>query len=187
MPDFPVGHQKSLIDSFFYEQDQKLLEAFRRRLEKLDLRAQLARVSGIDDEGVLDRLLELNIGPETWAAMAVVPLVFVAWADGKVQAEERRVILEAAHNAGIQPQDGRDPLLEHWLDKRPPTEMLAAWEHYIQSLTQRMDKQELERLKHDLLDTAHRIAQAVGGFLGFGNRISPEERAVLAKLEKAFS
>jgi hypothetical protein len=187
MPEYPVGYQKTLIDSFFYEQDQKLLESFRKRLERLDLRAQLAKVSGIHDEAVLDRLIELNIDAEAWAAMAVVPLVFVAWADGQIQVDERRVILEAARDAGIQTQDGRYPLLEHWLDHRPSAEMLEAWKHYIESLSKQMAKEESERLKHDLLDTAHRVAQAVGGFLGLGNKISAGERAVLKELEQAFS
>ena len=92
-------------------------KAFRERMEKMERRDQLAQVSGIHDEAVLDRLIELDIGPETLAALEVVPLVFVAWADGKVQAEEREAIIAVAKAAGIQPQDGRYPLLEHWLEK----------------------------------------------------------------------
>jgi hypothetical protein len=92
MPNYFGDYQTTLIDAFFHEQDQKLRQAFRERMEKVDRRTQLAQVTGIQDEAVLDRLIELKIEPETIAAMAVVPLVAVAWADGKVQEEERKAI-----------------------------------------------------------------------------------------------
>ena len=88
----------------------------------------------------MDRLIELDIGPETLAAIEVVPLLSVAWADGKVQAEERKAIIAAAAAAGIQPQDARYPLLEHWLDSRPGAEMFEAWKHYVSGLCQRLEE-----------------------------------------------
>ena len=117
MPSYLTGYQKTLVDAFFHEQDQQLLKAFHERMEKMDRRAQLTQVSGISDEVVLDRLIELDIGPETLAAIEVVPLLSVAWADGKIQPEEREAIIAAAAAAGIQPQDARYPLLEHWLEQ----------------------------------------------------------------------
>ena len=149
-----LGGAKTLLDVFFHEQDQHLLNAFRERLERTDRRTQLAQVSGIHDEAVLDRLIELDIGPETLAAMAVVPLICVAWADGKVQEIERQAILAAAQAAGVQPQNGRYPLLEYWLNERPDAELLEAWEHYIQHLCQRLDEHEIGELRRDLLDRA---------------------------------
>jgi hypothetical protein len=182
----PSDYQKTLLDSLFHEQDQKLRKAFRERMEKLDRRAQLAQASGIKDEALLDRLIELTIDAETIAAMAVVPLVTVAWADGKVQDEERKAILAAAQSAGIKPQDGRYPMLDFWMSKRPGREMIEAWEHYIKDLCTRLDKEEIEKLKHDVLGLARTVAEAAGGFLGIG-RVSAAETAALKRLEKAFS
>ena len=124
MPKYFSDYQTALIDAFCHEKDKQLREAFRERMEKMDRRAQLTQVSGIHDEAVLDRLIELKIEPETIAAIAVVPLVAVAWADGKVQEEEGKAILTAAQAAGIEPQDGRYPMLEHWMNKRPSTHMI---------------------------------------------------------------
>ena len=56
MPNYPSGYQKTLVDSFFFDQDQQLLQDFRKRMEKVDRRAQLIQVSGIHDEAVLDHL-----------------------------------------------------------------------------------------------------------------------------------
>jgi len=187
MGSFYTGPQKTSVEAFFFEQDQRLLEAFRQRTEKMTRRAQLAQVSGIQDEAVLDRLIELDVGPETLAAMAVVPLVYVAWADGQVQAKEREAIIAAAQAAGIQAQDGRYPLLEHWLRRKPGAELIDAWKHYVQGLCKRLDQHGIEQIKHDLLDLAGKVAQAAGGFLGLGNKISPAERARLDELQQAFS
>jgi peptidoglycan hydrolase-like protein with peptidoglycan-binding domain len=187
MPSYFGNSQTTLIDAFFHEQDQKLRLAFRERMEKMDRRAQLTQVSGIQDEAVLDRLIELKIEPETIAAIAVVPLVAVAWADGNVQEEEREAIIAAAQAAGIQPQDGRYPMLEYWMNKRPGPQLIEAWEHYIKDICKRLDKQEIEELKRDVLSLARSVAQAAGGFLGIGNRISTAEYTVLNKLEKAFA
>jgi tellurite resistance protein len=134
----------------------------------------------------LDRLIELKIDAETMAAMAVVPLVTVAWADGKVQDEERKAILAAAQSAGVKPQDGRYPMLEFWMNKRPGREMIEAWEHYIADVCKRLSPKEVEELKHDVLSLARTVAEAAGGFLGIG-RVSASETNVLGRLEKAFS
>lgn len=186
MPNYSPGYQKVLIDAVFFEQDQQLRKAFRERMEKLERREQLAQISGIRDEAVLDRLVQLEIGPETLAAMEVVPLVFVAWADGKVQTKEREMILAVAQAAGIQPQDERHPLLEHWLKRRPGADMIEAWKHYIKGLCQHLDSEEIQRLQHELLDRARMVANAAGGILGFGEKVSPAERSVLDSLEQAF-
>ena len=38
----------------------------------------------------------------------------------------------------------------------------------------------------EILGRARNVAEATGGFLGLGNRISPEEEIILAELAKAF-
>jgi tellurite resistance protein len=178
---------RKLIDALFHEQDQKLLQAFRERLEETDRRAQLAHICGFDDEALLNHLLELDVTPEAVAALAVVPLVAVAWADRTVQAEEREAILKSARECGIPPKDERYPILEHWLTEHPGSEVLEAWKHYTAALCRQLNPKEIEELKHDLLDRARDVAQAAGGVLGLGGKISAKERAVLAELEQAFA
>jgi tellurite resistance protein len=118
--------------------------------------------------------------------LAIVPLVFVAWADGKVQPEERETIVAIAKCAGIQPLDGSYPLLERWLKRRPNAGVVEAWENYVKDLCQRLDRDESARLHHEVLDRATMVAQAAGGFCGFGEKISAAERFALDKLERAF-
>lgn len=183
---FLDDRSRTLVDALFHERDQQLLQAFRARLERMDRRAQLAAMCGIDDDALLDHLLDLGVEPETVAAMAIVPLVAVAWADQSVQAEERQAIIQAAQAAGVPPQDGRYPILEHWLTERPGPELLDAWKRYVAALCRQLSQEEIEELKRDVLDRARNVAQAAGGILGLGNKISAKERDVLQTLEQAF-
>jgi hypothetical protein len=45
---------------------------------------------------------------------------------------------------------------------------------------------EKRALRDELLGRARQVAEATGGFLGLGNKISPEEQVVLDELAKVF-
>ena len=186
MPTPSRSQQSILIDAVFYNRDKQLMEAFRDRLDQLERRQQLKHVSDIRDEALLDRLLGLGITAECLAALGLVPLVWVAWADGEVAAEERDRIVAMAQAAGIEPHNGRYPLLEHWLKRRPGPEVVAAWQDYIQQLRETMAGEDFETLRREILERAGDVARASGGLLGFGEKISPTEQAVLAELQHAF-
>ena len=186
MPTPSRSQQSILIDAVFYNRDKQLMEAFRDRLDQLERRQQLQHVSDIRDEALLDRLLGLGITAECLAALGLVPLVWVAWADGEVAAEERDRIVAMAQAAGIEPHNGRYPLLEHWLKRRPGPEVVAAWQDSIKQLRETMAGEDFETLRREILERAGDVARASGGLLGFGEKISPTEQAVLAELQHAF-
>ena len=181
------NYGQKLIDALFHEQDQELARQFHDRIEKLNRRQQLAKACGVDDETLLDHLIALDLQPEAVAAIAAIPLVVVAWADRTVQEAERKAIFAAAEASGITSQDGRYPILEYWLSKRPKPELLDAWKHYIAALCRQLNQTEIEQLKHDMLQRARRVAEATGGILGYGNKISANEQKVLESLEEAFA
>lgn len=186
MPTPSRSQQSILIDALFFNRDKHLVEAFRERLDQLERRQQLEHVSDIRDEAALDRLLGLGITAESLAALGLVPLVWMAWADGEVAAKERDRIVAMAQAAGIEPHNGRFPLLERWLKRRPTPELIAAWQDSVKQLRQRLAPEDLETLRREILDRAGEVARASGSLLGFGVRVSPAEQAVLAEIEKAF-
>jgi len=175
-----------LQEAFFQTKNAELLDDFREHLAKLERKEQLADASGIHDDAVLERLAALKIGPETLAAVALVPLVEVAWADGKVHDKEHAAVMKAAEHGGIRPDDDAFALLDDWLNHRPGPEMLEAWKQYVAGLCDSLDDDAAARLKHDLLDRARSVAQETGGFLGFGKSLNPTDIAMLDELERAF-
>ena len=64
--------------------------------------------------------------------------------------------------------------------------MRDAWREYVGALAESLDRAALDALKNDVMGRARGVAEAAGGFLGLGNKVSSEEQAVLDELAKAF-
>lgn len=183
---FLRGQANNLETAFFLQQDKILLDKLRELHTLKKNKEDLKRVSGIHDEAILDRFIELGISPPIIAALAAIPLIEVAWADGKVDEKERHAVLDGVKSIGI-PEGGIEyQLLENWLSHRPEPKLLQAWLHYISGLCNSLNGIERKTLREELVGQARKVAEASGGFLGMGNKISPEEAEMLSKLEKAF-
>ena len=61
-------------------------------------------------------LKELRVPREAYRVVALLPLVYVAWADGKIQKSERDVILRIAREQGLLDHGGGDAL-DRWCDR----------------------------------------------------------------------
>jgi uncharacterized membrane protein YebE (DUF533 family) len=109
--EFLGDRKKALEESFFAKESAKLLERMKAEKEQRATKEELAEISGIRDEAVLDKLVEMNIEIDTWAAISLVPLVEVAWADGKIDDKERSAVLSAAEANGIFPDSPSYALL----------------------------------------------------------------------------
>lgn len=183
--DFMGDRKRAMEESFFRQADAELV----RKLKEKDARKArlqtLAEISGIENEDVLHRLVELNISSETLAALTLIPLVEVAWADGSLHEKERSAVLRAAEQQGIEEGHPAHDLLENWLKHAPEKDVLKTWKAYIGELAKRMSEREKEELRSQIVSRARRIAGAAGGFLGM-NKISDREEAVLKDLESAF-
>lgn len=178
---------RRLEDLFFAEQDAKLM-AKQKELARMERTQQaLADVSGITNQEVLLKLIKLEISPDLLASMAVVPLVEVAWADGNVHERERKAILDGAAGAGMGRGSVDYELLEEWLAQPPPASLLEAWVHYIAGLSEALSEEDRKFLELSLLSRARLVAEAAGGFLGLGTKVSAQEEAVLARMAKAFA
>jgi hypothetical protein len=184
MIDISLG--RIMEDQFFLKKDQLLIEA-RKKLEAMkETKANLMQVSGIKDEAVLDKLIQLNIRPDVLATLFAIPLIEVAWADGELQDQERDELFRFVHKAGLRNKQVDTIMISVWLKQKPGPELMEAWEHYIQALSQQLSPEERQSLKEEVLADARTIANAAGGFLGFGT-LSPEEQKVLDQLEAAFN
>ena len=185
MPDSMFKDTRSLEDVFFLKHDAALIEEMRRREAKANQKKMLAEVLGIPAESVLNRLVEHGIHAETVAAFALVPIVEVAWADGKVQDAEAEVVLQAMEKRGIPKESLAYRIAEKWLQYRPDPNLMSVWKEYTRHLVATLDDQTCSDLRQSTLENARLVAEAVGGFLGFG-RISDAEKKVLRELSEAF-
>jgi hypothetical protein len=178
--------EQALEEHFFARENEKLKERLRELRERDEAREALANLSGIRDTAVLDSLFDAGLRPQTWAALSIVPLVEVAWASGRVEPRERRAVLAAADAHGVAAGSPSHALLENWLARRPDGRLLAAWGEYIVALCAQLDPAHRRALRDEVLGRARAVAEAAGGFLGLGNKVSSEEKVVLDELAKAF-
>jgi hypothetical protein len=180
----PQG-RSGLEEEFFRREDQRLLEQLRTREAAEAAREKLAQATGIKNAVLLEKLRTLNIGPETVAALRLVPLIEVAWADGSIDAKERQAVLGHAREVGLAEGSPELALLDGWLTRRPEPRLVLAWTHLIHGLIADFDADQVKKLKAKLLDPARGVAGASGGVLGVG-KISSAETAALKRLEAAF-
>jgi predicted RND superfamily exporter protein len=137
------------------------------------------------DSAWASQLSGLGIDASTLAALTLIPLIEVAWADGRMEENERRAVLAGAETHGISPGTASYRLLEMWLRDPPKPDLLAAWRQYIHAACQMLSFEGKLRLKTSIVDGARDVAESAGGFLGFRSVSASEER-VLTRLEQAF-
>jgi hypothetical protein len=177
---------RTLADIFFLERDKKLIEDLHRIEKMKETKQVLSKVSGITDNDVLQKLIDLNIRPEILATLALVPLVEVAWADGTIDEAEQTAVLKAGEQSFVSKDSPDFDLLNQWMTHKPQAKMLEAWKHYINGLCGELTQHQKNALKKDLIGHARQVAEAAGGIMGFGSKISKAEQDILAKLESAF-
>ncbi len=185
--DILSDRRKGLEDAFFAEQDAVLRRRLREAGETQARRDTLSKALGVTDEAVLDQLADLGISTETLAALSMAPLVVVAWADGEVDERERAAILSGAEQVGLAKGEAGHQLLESWLAKRPSPALLASWRNYVAALSPTLDEAARATLKQEVLRRARGVAEAAGGFLGLGRKVSDAEQAVLTELDRSFA
>jgi len=174
------------LEEVFYSSDDARLSESHREMKALEVGSGfLAEVSGLRDIGVVDRLTRLGVTPSAAAALVILPLVVVAWADGTVTAPERKVLAATLDRSLFFATVDRD-IIEAWLEHRPPAALTEAWMAYAVELAAAFPPNERARLGAQILEPARMIASTAGGFLGFGG-ISPAERAALKGLAEVFA
>ena len=178
---------RSLEDAFFGQENARLLEKLRAKVERQEQREALRQVVNVDDEGFLDRLVDMGIRPETVLVLRLVPLAFVAWADGRIDAKEKQAILDAAAEHEIAPGSPGHTLLTTWLARAPEPHLLDAWKAYVRSIWTAFRADERAEMRRNMTGLARGVAEAAGGFLGLTSRISPAERVVLDEIEAALA
>jgi hypothetical protein len=176
---------RALENQFYDKENKEKLAAMKTKLDSQRSKDELRKVSGMSDEAVLDKLVGLGLSANTIAALSLVPLIQVAWADGQIQDNERTAILQGAHGKGLEQGSDGYELLQSWLRRQPADELFQAWEAYIKALASQLNDEQNRLLKNQIVGFAKMVAAAAGGILGFG-KVSGSEEKVLHRIEDAF-
>lgn len=114
----------------------------------------------------------------------LVPFVQVAWAEGFVQASERRAILRLAANMGITNQHPVYSELLEWLEDRPTDEFFAESIEKLSNFLAELPPEQSESMRNILQIGCFKVSEAAGeiGFLRHRSRTTPEEREEVFRL-----
>lgn len=139
----------------------------------------------ITDHKVLTELIDCGVRTQSLNLLTVVPLVHVARANGRIEAEERAAILEAAAQVGIQADSPGFVLLNGWLCCRPHRTLIRTWKDYVAAIRKFLSPEAYEILHSSTISRARAVAEAAGGLMGF-LKVSRAEEAAIQELNLAF-
>jgi hypothetical protein len=132
---------------------------------------------------------ELGIDRNNFRVLGLLPLVYVAWADGTVQTAEKKVIYDLARNTGWVNAAGAK-VLKGWLENEPSKEYTQRGLSLLSALAEGADKRLGVSITPDSLAyltvMCGRVAAAAGGALGLQNPIDEEEERALEEIAAAF-
>jgi hypothetical protein len=171
-----------LEEEYFRKKEQELLDQIRRRAALQAERKELAEATGIADEEILATLREMGYTRETVELLHLVPLVQVAWASGSVTSRERELVLRLSEWRGVRKDSPAWEQLNNWLDERPSDDFFLRTLRVIRRLLDSQTMKEKATGRTDLISFCIRIANASGGFLGVGSKISEGEQAALDQI-----
>lgn len=100
--------------------------------------------------------------------------------------KERKAILKAASERGVEPGSANYTMLEVWLKEKPNQQLMDAWKKYARGLWEQLAEHERILMRESIVGSAREIAETAGGFLGL-QAISSQEEALLKELEKVLS
>jgi len=136
---------------------------------------------------ILATLEKLGIDREDHRVLGLLPLVHIAWADGKVQRAERDVLVTTAREMGWLGGNG-EAVLERWLTSPPFDEEvelgLALLDHLASSTGEVADHYDADDLHHLLL-LCDDVGRAAGQMFGLRDGRSQTELAALEKMAEA--
>jgi hypothetical protein len=178
---------KGLEDAFFAKENARLLQQMRDKAKQQERRAAMRDVVRVNDDGLIDRLIELGLEPETVLALQLVPLAAESWADGNIEPREREAELKAAAAQGIATDSLPGQMLNNWLVKQPGAELMDAWKQQMRALLPLLSPKERDDIRASALERARSVAEAAGGFLGLTSTISAQEKAVLDSLAQTLA
>jgi hypothetical protein len=172
---------RALEEDYFRKKDRELVEKMRAAATADQTRRDLGAKTGLSDPALLDELQALGFTPETVVLLPLVPLVRVAWAEGGVSPQERKMIVDLARARGIVEGSTADRQLAEWLERPPAEAVFTRATRLISAMLAGQTPSASELSADDLVKYCENIAAASGGMLGIG-RVSAEERKLLASI-----
>ncbi|HSK73319.1 MAG TPA: hypothetical protein VK892_16585 [Pyrinomonadaceae bacterium] len=133
---------------------------------------------------VVDKWFELGYDSDTLPLLFAVPLVQVAWAEGFLQAGERRAILQFVAKLRMNFDDEAFIALSNWCDERPTDEFFAHANDILADWLKLIPEEQSEELREAVFEGCLKVARVSTniGLLRDRKGIRREERHLLREI-----
>ena len=128
---------------------------------------------------VAQEAMELGFDAETARVLPLVPLIQVAWADGRVTAAQAEKVEKKAEKFGIAPDTPAHEFLKLLLTEQPTSVFFRRVNLVIRAM---VDEDPGGEIHSNVLAWSTAVAEASGGFFGLTDPISKHERKALAEI-----
>lgn len=167
---------------YFRERDAEKREALRKKMAKegaeVEERRKIAASTGADT-AVVDRIKALGFSGDSARIFDLMPLVAVAWADGKIQRAERAKILGLLEARGIEVDSEAFSTMESMLESQPDETFMR---ETMLALRDVLGTQPGKA--KSIVELCIAVAAASGGLLGLGigGNVSDKERQRIGEI-----
>jgi hypothetical protein len=144
----------------------------------------LSENTGITNAEILQALEELGYNHETVRLLHLMPVIYIAWADGRMKPKERKMIVEVARLAGIAEGSEADARLSSLLETAPSEQTWEASFVAIQAVLRAGSKEHTETIRRNVLSYSDDIASLSKGLFGLDLIGSGTEKAALERVVK---
>ncbi|MCR9199391.1 MAG: hypothetical protein NXI04_12155 [Planctomycetaceae bacterium] len=146
---------------------------------------QLSLTIGLDDRGLLRRLLDHNLRADNVLALKFAPIAEVAWASGQVTRPEYVMAIKPVFSAELFRSGPATDTFRTWLKVRPPAGLWSLWEDFARASASHYHQATNRAFGQRLYDLAAEVALASGGLVDEGG-ICRAERSVLDRIWSAY-
>ena len=181
-----AGRARTKEEEYFLRAESELLEKVRARAAKEAERRALGEYHGVQDEEILKAFEEAGYDRETVQILHLVPILQVAWVDGEISKAERDEILKIAAARNVVEGTPAHAKLLSWLDAPPAPEFFERTMEIISRLLELFPEEKRLSLQGDVMTASLAVASASGGFLGFGSKVSVDEKALIERFGADF-
>lgn len=175
--------EKAMENSYFRDQDAKLVERLRQEANLDDIARALADKLQLDNPDLLSRARALGVTAETAPAFFMAPMVQVAWAEGKVAKSEREAVLRIARDRGMDESSPAYAQLIEWLETRPSDQFFDTAVEVLRYGFAVLPPLEREERISRIVTACHQVAEASGSeiarLIGLGDGVSRTEEETL--------
>lgn len=169
--------RKASEEEYFRKQSQEASEKIKAK--------QALAAEGITSDQLLQELTKSGFDADSARILYLLPMLEVAWSDGRVQEEERLAILSFAEERKITQDSKAYALLETWTKTDPRQKLqFQKASALLAPLVENLKSSGKAEGADWMIEAAKQVAEATGGFFGFGDKISGEEEMALRAISK---